>query len=217
MRTTLILGAGGHGQVVADALLASGRANLGGTGEPLSLAFVDDDPALLGERFLGVEVIGDSTSLASRPTDPVVVAIGDNRERARMYRALQESGRDLPSVVHPSAVVAATACLGSGVVVCAGVVVGLESVVRDGAILNTSCSIDHHCDIGAFTHVAPGAHLGGNVTVGEHTLVGLGASVIPGVRIGASAVVAAGAVVIRDVDDGMTVLGTPALPKGTHS
>jgi len=65
---------------------------------------------------------------------------------------------------------------------------------RRGVILNTACSVDHHCRVGDYVHIAPGARIGGEVTIGDRALVGLGAIVLPRVTIGHDAVVGAGAV-----------------------
>jgi len=62
--------------------------------------------------------------------------------------------------------------------------------------------------------IAPGAHLGGEVTIGEGVLIGIGATVMPQRRVGDWAVVGAGACVVEDVPDGVTVVGVPARPLG---
>jgi len=82
--------------------------------------------------------------------------------------------------------------------------------VGENTILNTRCSVDHDCVIGAHSHIAPGAILCGSVRVGSGTHVGAGAVVIEGLRIGDAVVIGAGAVVIADVPDGATVVGVPA-------
>lgn len=87
------------------------------------------------------------------------------------------------------------------------------SRIGRGAILNTGCTVDHHAQIGDYTHIAPpGVHLGGEVSIGGHTLVGIGAVVLPRCRVGAGCIIGAGAVVIGDVPDGVTMVGVPARP-----
>ena len=92
----------------------------------------------------------------------------------------------------------------------ANATVNVDAHVGDNAILNTACSIDHDCVIGAHAHVAPGVTLAGGVTVGEGTLVGIGAIAIPGMAIGADSIIGAGAVVTADVPDRSVVAGVPA-------
>ena len=83
--------------------------------------------------------------------------------------------------------------MGNGILVAAGAVVNPLAQIGNGAICNTSCSIDHECVVGAFSHIGPGAILCGNVTVANGTLVGAGAVVRQGITIGANAVIGAGA------------------------
>lgn len=204
----LILGAGGHAQVVADALWAAHRE--GAPAYPIG--YVDDDKGLIGQRRLGLPVLGDSGAVAQIEHDAVVLGIGSNRIRRRLYDALSEAGECILAVRHPRAVVAQDVELPAGCVLCAGAIVNPGTRLGVNVILNTGCTVDHHNRIGDHAHIAPGAHLGGDVHVGEGTLVGIGAVVMPQRRVGNWSIVGAGATVHRDVPDGVTVVGTPAAP-----
>jgi len=204
----VIVGAGGHGTVVADIL----RCASDGGDAIEALAFVDDNWSRAGEVVLGLPVFGGLATLESLSHDAAIVAIGDNRARREIFERLRSTGKEFARAIHPRAVIARDVPVGDGAMVCANVVVNPASRIGDNAILNTGSTIDHHNVIGAHAHVAPGAHLGGNVAVGEGALVGIGAIVLPGKRIGAWAVVGAGAVVTDDVPDGCTVVGCPAKP-----
>jgi sugar O-acyltransferase (sialic acid O-acetyltransferase NeuD family) len=207
---TLIVGAGGHAQVVADILLRRHEA-----GEPSKpIGFVDDAPEMEGQRILGLPVLGSVADVSHLDHDAVLVAIGDNRQRATVYGDLLKCGEIMRSAIHPAAVIAPDVAIGEGVVICAGVVVNTGAVVGENVILNTGCTVDHHCLIGAHSHVAPGAHLGGNVRVGRGALVGIGASVIPGRSLGNWAVVGAGAAVTANLSAHVTSMGVPAKKTG---
>ncbi len=208
MTRVLILGAGGHAQVVADILLAMKRS-----GQKIEVVgFLDDDPRRRDARILGLPVLGPLSARVTIPHDAVIVGIGDNRVRARIQKALQDEGVSLFAARHPNAVLAPGVQVGPGTVVMAGVVVNTGSHIGAGVILNTGCTVDHHNCIRDFAHIAPGAHLAGGVSVGQGSLVGVGAVVIPGITIGPWAVVGAGAVVVRDVPPQTTVVGVPARP-----
>jgi sugar O-acyltransferase (sialic acid O-acetyltransferase NeuD family) len=202
----VILGAGGHGQVAAEALLAASAA----TALLLPVGFLDDDPALSGKARLGLPILGPLVALAAIPHGGVIVGIGDNGVRRRIYDALNAQGEQMIACCHPRAYVAVGATVGRGTLICAGAVVGTGAAVGANVILNTGCSVDHHNVIGDHAHVAPGARLGGDITVGAGSLVGIGAVVLPGRKIGAGCVVGAGALVTRDVPDGAVVVGNPA-------
>ncbi len=201
----VILGAGGHGQVVADILFQMRKS-----GHELEVyGFIDSDPTLVGTKIMGLSVLGSQDLLEQTSHDAVVVAIGDNTIRCRVFEELSASEQFF-SAVHPSAIVAANVLIGDGAMICAGVVVNPGTNIGENCIINTGVTVDHHNTLGAHSHVAPGVNLGGNVAVGQGACIGLGASVIPGVNIGENATIGAGAVVICDVPAGETWAGVPA-------
>ena len=204
MRRLAILGASGHGRVIADAALAAGWE---------AVAFYDD--AWPGVSASGPwQVVGRTADLRrdAAQLDGAVVGIGDNVTRLVKLRELLAGGALLVSVVHPDAVVSARAEVGQGSVLLAGAVLNPFARLGRGCIVNSGASVDHDCQLADGVHVSPGAHLGGGVRVGEASWIGIGASVIQGVSIGAGATVGAGAAVVDDVADGATVVGVPARP-----
>jgi sugar O-acyltransferase (sialic acid O-acetyltransferase NeuD family) len=204
MRRLAILGASGHGRVIADAALAAGWE---------TVAFYDDAwPAVSASGPW--QVVGRTADLRrdAAQLDGAVVGIGDNVTRLIKLRELLAGGALLVSVVHPDAVVSTRAEVGQGSVLLGGAVLNPFARLGRGCILNSGASVDHDCQLADGVHVSPGAHLGGGVRVGEASWIGIGASVIQGISIGAGATVGAGAAVVDDVADGATVVGVPARP-----
>ena len=202
----LILGAGGHGQVVADILLRMVHA-----GQDVNpVGYLDDDPALVGRSFLDLLVLGSCDTLSQIDHEAVIVAIGDNAVRRRLFDRLEAQGTQFAVACHPSAVIAPDVRIGPGTMVCAGVIVNTGTTVGSNVILNTGCTVDHHNQVGDHVHLAPGVHLGGAVTISEGSFIGIGSSVIPGRTIGPWSLVGVGSVVTKDIPAHVTAVGVPA-------
>lgn len=207
MSLLAIIGAGGHGAVVADAARCAGTWS--------HIAFYDDRwPVLL--ESAGCEVAGNVETLRQwvatgwPSQQQLVVALGDNLTRLSLTREFQALGAELATIVHPAAVLSASSTIGLGTVVFAGAVVNARSSLGEACIINTGAIVDHDASIAAGTHVCPGVALAGNVSTGELVTIGIGACVVQGRQIGARAVVGAGSTVLHDVDADCTVVGSPA-------
>jgi sugar O-acyltransferase (sialic acid O-acetyltransferase NeuD family) len=145
-----------------------------------------------------------------RGFDAVAMAIGANGVRLRCLQRLRSF--PVPPLVHPSAVVSASATLGRGTVVFAMAVVNADATVGDACIVNTAAVVEHDCVLGDGVHLSPSATLAGNVRVASCGWIGAGATVLPGVRVDADAVVGGGALVRAEVAAGQVVAGVPARP-----
>ncbi|MGZ0718264.1 acetyltransferase [Pseudomonas palleroniana] len=204
MKRLAIVGAGGHGKVVADTAECCGWE---------IVEFFEDNWS--GREANGSwGIAGDTSTLMSRVQDydGVIVAIGNNTVRHAKLMELSASGAPLISLIHPHATISRHAAIGMGSVVFAGVVVNAGAHIGTGAILNTGCSIDHDCVLGDAVHVSPGARLAGAVQVGNMSWIGIGACVRQSLQIGSHVIVGAGAAVVSDVADSQTVVGVPARP-----
>ncbi len=198
----LVIGAGGHGKVVADIFRCLGQPVYG---------FLDDDPATWGTTRLGLPVLGAVDRWHVYAPTGLVLGIGEIAARTQIVERLGACAAGLwCNAVHPRATVAASACLGRGIVVVAGAVVNPDATLGDHSIVNTGATVDHDCVVGAHAHIGPGAHLAGGVQVGPEAFIGMGANVTPWRTIGHGAVVGAGAVVVHDVPCHVTVKGIPA-------
>ncbi len=204
----LIIGAGDHGQVVADCLWQ--RKQLGDLVE--LIGYLDDDPALSHKQFLNIPVLGTIAQRHQFEYDAAIVAIGNNSIRAKIFLELQSEQAELINVIHPSAILGSEVTLGHGIMIMAGVVINTGTIIGNNVILNTSCSVDHHGHISNHVHIAPGVHLGGHVAIGEGSLAGIGSTVIPGKNIGAWSSIGAGGCVVTDIPAHTTAIGVPAKP-----
>lgn len=192
----ILLGAGGHAKVIAELARATGW-QITGFLAPRSER---------SEESLGAPLLGDGADLTADPSwldqNDLFPAIGEGEIRWREFVRLAAAGARVPSLIHPSAVVAPSARIEAGAVVMAGAIIQADSVVGPAAIINTGAQVDHDCTIGAGAMVAPGAVLCGAVHVGDHAFVGAGAVIVPGIHIGRGAFVGAGTTVVNDLHEG---------------
>lgn len=202
-RSLAIVGAGGHGRVVADCAGALGRDRI---------EFFDDKG--VGIASGPWPVVGVVRDLFDRigDYDDVIVGIGDNRARLDLYRALAGRGATMAPLIHPRATVSRHARIGAGSVVFAGAVVNFGAVVGQACIVNTGATVDHDACLADGVHISPGAHLGGAAVIGECSWIGIGATVREGVTVGRDVRVGAGAAVVAAAPDEGTLVGVPARP-----
>jgi sugar O-acyltransferase (sialic acid O-acetyltransferase NeuD family) len=193
----IIIGAGGHARVLLDALQLSACKVIG---------FVDPALARGAAGPGGLPVLGGDEALKDFSASQVLLvngigSIGPTAARGAVWRRGKDAGFSFARVVHPSAIVSASATLGEGVQVMAGCVIQSGAEIGANSIVNTRASIDHDCKVGETVHIAPGVTLSGGVHIGDRAHIGTGAVVIQGVTIGADSLVAAGAVVYRDLPE----------------
>lgn len=189
-----ILGAGGHGRVVAEAATLAGW----------------DEVALFDDYAPGFA--GTGSELAPRLAEfhGVIVGIGGNLVRRGHHLHLRALGAPLATVVHPAAMVSPSARLGDGCYVGPLAVVGTGATVGDGVIVNSAAVIDHDCRICDFVHVAPGSALSGTVQLGDGVWIGTGSALREGVAVGDWTLVGAGSVVVADLPPQVVAHGNPA-------
>lgn len=192
----IIVGASGHGKVVADIARKCGYINI---------VFLDNDPKL--KECAGVPVLGPDTMVNELEGD-VFIAVGKGQIRKKLME--RDGNRSFPVLIHPSAVIADDVEIGEGSVIMAGAVINPGAKIGKGSIVNTSSSIDHDCVVGDCCHISVGSHLSGSVRVGEMTWIGAGATVSNNVNICGGCMIGAGAVVIKDITEKGTYVGVPA-------
>ena len=197
-----ILGASGHGKVLADIAELTGWKQI---------VFFDD--AWPEKTSNGAwQVIGDTQMLLNNINNyqGIIVAIGNNKVRQQKLQQLDSAGAKIITLIHPSATVSRYTQIGLGSVIVAGAVINPDCIIGSGAIINTCSSVGHDCTLGDAVHICPGARLAGGTEVDDRAWVGVGSSVRQLIKIGADAIIGAGSAVVKDVPASTTVMGVPA-------
>ena len=202
MRDLLIIGAGGHGMVVADTAQETGNWK--------TISFLDNkypNPTSIFKWNI-LDKIENVQKYSNKHTD-LIVALGDNALRVNLMSKYKQMGFRIARIIHPRSFVSHYAEIEEGTVVFAQAVINARAVIGSGSIINTGSTVDHDCTLGKGVHISPGAHLAGNVKIGDLSWIGIGASIIQQITIGSNVIVGAGSVIIHDISDNSKIAGVP--------
>ncbi|MBS5112855.1 MAG: acetyltransferase [Coprobacillus cateniformis] len=194
MKKLVIIGASGHGKVIADIAVKNGYEDV---------IFLDDDETV--KECAGFPVKG-KTYEANKFDGDKVVAIGNAVIREKLSKDIK-----CIILIHPDAVISRRVEIGEGTVIMAGAVVNSDAKIGKGCIINTGSSVDHDSVIGDFCHVSVGAHVAGTCHIGDKTWIGAGATVSNNVNICSGCMIGAGAVVIKNIEEVGTYIGCPVM------
>ncbi len=196
-KSLVIIGAGGHGRVIADIALKLGYTDI---------SFIDDNQT---SDCMGFPVIGkcDILNTYDGSEKEFVIAIGDNKIRKRIA---EKYNLNWATLIHPSAQIGFNVKTDVGTVVMANAVINTCSSIGKHCIINSGAVVEHDNVIGDYVHISPRAALGGTVTVGDETHICIGVTVINNVNISEKCTVGAGAAVINSLPESGTYIGVPA-------
>jgi len=189
LKKVIIIGASGHGKVIADIVKASGDKFVG---------YLDDNETK--------KTLGKTDAWKNYSDCSFIIGIGN----AEVRKKISNLPINYYTAIHPSAIVSETAKIGEGTVIMPNAVVNADSAIGKHCIINTSAVVEHDNIIGDYSHISVGAKLGGNVSVGNSTWIGIGAAVKNNVTIAGNVVVGTGAVVVKSISESGTYVGVPA-------
>lgn len=195
----IIVGASGHGKVVADIIQKSGDTVVG---------FLDDNPNS-PEKLAGFPVLGTIEKYKLYKKYKFVIAIGNAEIRERIVSNL--SNVEWYTAIHPSAAISGIDVLiGEGTVVMANTVINSGAEIGKHCIINSGAIVEHDCQIQDFVHVSVGAKIAGTVTIGRNTWIGIGASIKNNLSLCENCMIGAGAVIVKNINEEGTYVGVPA-------
>ena len=202
MKKLGILGASGHGKVVADAAKRNGLWD--------SIDFFDDNYPKQTQVGKYTVIGGFSDLMLLSDSHEAVIAIGDNNVRLQKQLELESNGFNIATVIHPASHIANDVEISPGTVVFAGAIINPGAKVGKACIVNSNAVVEHDCLLSNAIHISPGACLAGGVSIGESSWVGIGSSIIQLINIGKNVIIGAGSTVINDIPHNTTAAGSPA-------
>lgn len=195
----IIIGASGHGKVVADVVIQAGDQVIG---------FLDDNTDI-SDTFVGFPVLGTVDKFTDYLGSKFIVAIGNAEIRESIVKKLQ--GVSWYTAIHPKAIISdMDTSISEGTVVMADAVINAGATIGKHCIINTGAIVEHDNKLEDFVHISVGAKVAGNVHVGRRTWIGIGSTVSNNLEICEDCMIGAGAVVVDDTKISGIYIGVPA-------
>jgi len=210
MTDIYIIGAGGFGREVVWLIQRINEVkptwNIKG--------FIDDDNSLWGRSEDAYPVLGGCQYLLEKAEITevyAVCAVGTAKVRKLIVEKLADRVK-FATVIDPSVIFSKRVKIGAGCIICARTIITVDIKIGDHVIINLGCTIGHDDIIHDFVTIYPGVNVSGNVEIGECSELGTGMQIIQGKKIGIGCIIGAGAVVVKDIPDKCTAVGSPAKP-----
>lgn len=196
-KSVVIIGASGHGKVIADIIIKSGDKVVG---------FLDDGVEK-GTLVAGIEVLGKTEDYKNFADCEFVIAIGNPYIREKIADVLDVKWH---TAIHPTAIISSLDVeIGEGTVVMANAVINSSAKIGKHCIINTAAIVEHDNVLEDYVHISPNATLAGIVTVGKSTHIGAGACTKQVLNIAPDCTIGAGAVIVKDITESGTYVGSP--------
>ena len=198
-KSVVIIGASGHGKVIADIIVNSGDKVLG---------FLDDADDVQGKKIIGFPVLGKIADYDNYRDCEFVIAIGNPYIREKISNELPVKWY---TAIHPTAVISSLDVeIGEGTVIMANAVVNPSARIGKHCIINTGAIVEHDNILEDYVHLSPNVTLAGIVKVGKSTHIGAGSCTKQVINIASDCVIGAGSVIVKDITESGTYVGVPA-------
>ncbi|MEA5005216.1 MAG: acetyltransferase [Rikenellaceae bacterium] len=208
MKKIAIFGAGGFGREVHSLI-----EQINSTRQEYEFIGYFDDGIKKNTIINGYPVLGGIQELNNYISGlDIVLAIGNPEIKRKVHEKIDNPNITFPTLIHPNVLIGNRKYnqIGNGCIICASVVITVNTIINDFVILNLSCTIGHDTEIGKYSSFMPTVNISGEVNIGEGVYVGTGAKIINQIEIGDNTIVGAGAVVSKTLPSNCTAVGVPA-------
>ena len=210
MKDLIIFGASGFGREVAWAVERINKVsptwNL--------LGFMDDDESIQGSVINGYQVLGKTEEIRNYPDAYFVCAVGASRVREKIVNNMKSVNPDVKfgTVIDPTVEMSDLVTVGEGTIICAHTIITVNIEIGSHVIINLDCTVGHDAVLKDFVTLYPSVNVSGITNIGHAAELGTGMHIIQGKAVGDYSIVGAGAVVVKDIPEKCTAVGSPAKP-----
>ena len=214
MKDLIIFGASGFGREVAWLVERINRVsptwNL--------LGFLDDDDNLKSKSINGYSVLGTVENVKDYENAYYVCAIGSSRIREKVVNNMKIINPNVKfgTLIDPSVEMSSLVSVGEGTIICAHTIITVNISIGSHVIINLDCTVGHDAILNDYVTLYPSVNVSGITNIGRCVELGTGMQIIQGKTVGDYSIVGAGAVVVKDIPEKCTAVGSPAKPIKFH-
>lgn len=208
MKKLYIIGAGGFGREVAWLVERMNNQN-----QTWDLqGFVDDNESIHGTLEDEYKVLGGCDLLEKIQEDVwCVCAVGSAKIRKKIIDKVSNfKNVHFATLIDPSVLCSKRIKIGEGSILCAGTILTVDITIGNHVIINLDCTVGHDVKMSDYITLYPSVNVSGNTTIGKFVELGTGAQIIQGKTIIDNTIIGAGAVVVKDINESGTYVGSPA-------
>ncbi|MBE0471570.1 MAG: acetyltransferase [Methyloprofundus sp.] len=208
MKSIYVIGTSGFASEVTEYIESQNEYRI--------LGYFDKDDGNYLKYGYTAPFLGFEKDYRFEESDNVVIAVADGELRKTIYDSLKNQGVLFPLITHPLSFIGNTCQIEEGAVICPFVTITSNAKIGKNFQANIYSYIAHDCIIGDNVTFAPGVKCNGNVVIEDNVYIGTGVVIHQGkiarpLKIGCGAVIAAGSVVTKSIEQGVTVFGNPAI------
>jgi len=169
----------------------------------------------VGENIHGIPILDSNSNLFKKESLKnmnFAISVGDNKIRANLAEQIRRKGGNIPTLIHPTAVVSMYATISNGVVIHVNSVVQADAAIGQDSVLSYNSSVTHSSTIGKSCYLAAASTIGAYIIIQDYVLVGQAAVLVSGKLeyVGSNSIIGAGSIVIKNVEPNTIVAGNPA-------
>lgn len=210
MNKLIIIGASGFGREVAWLVERINKVN------PTwdLLGFIDDNPDLKDAVVGGYKVLGTSSAVGDYTDAYFVCAVGASKIREIIINKVTEISPSIKfaTLLDPTVEISDRVEIGEGTIICAHSIITVDISIGKHNIINLDCTVGHDAIMQDYVTLYPSVNVSGITNIGRCSELGTGTQIIQGKKVGDYSIVGAGAVIVKDIPEKCTAVGSPAKP-----
>ena len=164
------------------------------------------------DKFKSDEVIQGIEKFKNRKErSDFTITIGNPEHRSHVYENLKNNKNlNNTSIIFSNVEISKNSKIGKGSILMNNVTVANDVRIGKNCHIHGNAIIGHNVVLGNNVNIGAGVFIGGHSIIGDNTAINANSTVISKIKIGKNVIVGTGSVVLKNLDDNISVFGSPA-------